>query len=138
MSNERPPTREPKAGKMLVVDDDSLVLNSCVRIFTDEGYEVITADNPKDGLDLASQSAFDVILCDWKMPSMSGDAVVKILNERDPETPILMITGYPALERAIAAFKRGAMDYIAKPFTPEEISDAVRQAIGRRKKSRAP
>jgi DNA-binding NtrC family response regulator len=122
-----------KKKKMLVIDDDSLILHSCSRIFTGEGYEVVTTDNPQEGLDIASRSMFDVILCDWKMPKMSGMDVVEMLVTKSPDSAIVMITGYPILERAIQAFKRGAADYIAKPFTPEEIINAVNEALDRRR-----
>jgi DNA-binding NtrC family response regulator len=124
---------QPKKKKMLVIDDDSLVLYSCRRIFAEEGYEVITVDNPQEGLDIASKSTFDVILCDWKMPKMNGIELVKMLDGHNPDSAIVMITGFPALERAIEAFKHGVADYIAKPFTPEEIINAVNEALNRKK-----
>lgn len=129
-------TRRKK--KLLVIDDDVLILNSCRRIFMDEGFEVITADNPQEGLNLANLSDFDVILCDWRMPKMNGIELVEILCHRCLNSAIIMITGFPALERAIQAFKHGAVDYIAKPFTPDEIIDIVNEALEskRREKQR--
>jgi FixJ family two-component response regulator len=64
---------------------------------------------------------------------MSGMDVVELLVTKSPDSAIVMITGYPILERAIQAFKRGAADYIAKPFTPEEIINAVNEALDRKK-----
>jgi formate/nitrite transporter len=117
------------ANRMLVIDDDKTVLESCQRVFRDEGYEVVVASDPWEGLNLASSTYFDVILCDWKMPGLDGLDVVQELDRRSPDSAVVMITGYPALERATEAMKRGAMDYVSKPFTPEEITQAVKKAL---------
>jgi formate/nitrite transporter len=117
------------AHRMLVIDDDKTVLESCQRVFRDEGYEVVAASDPGEGLNLASSTYFDVILCDWKMPGLDGLDVVQELDRRSPDSAVVMITGYPALERATEAMKRGAMDYVSKPFTPEEIILAVKKAL---------
>jgi formate/nitrite transporter len=121
-----------KSNKMLVIDDDSVVLDSCRKIFTAEGFEVVTTDRAREGLDLVSDTKFDIILCDWKMPELDGIDVVEMLDKRSPESAVVMISGFPAVERAAEVMKRGAMDYMAKPFTPEEISAAVRKAIKRK------
>jgi formate/nitrite transporter len=118
--------------RMLVIDDESVVLSSCRRIFMEEGYEVVTTDSPRQGLDLASGSRFDIILCDWRMPELDGVDVVEMLDKRSPESAVVMITGFPAVDRATEVMKRGAMDYVAKPFTPEEIVDAVNRALKRK------
>jgi formate/nitrite transporter len=117
---------------MLVIDDESIVLESCRRIFREQGFDVVTSANPRDALQEVSERRFDVILCDWKMPQMDGVDVVEVLDRRSPETAIIMISGYPSLERATEVMKRGAMDYVPKPFTPEEITGAVRRALSRR------
>ena len=123
--------------KMLVIDDESLVLSSVRRIFSDEGYEVVTTDDPRKGLEMAQDAHYDVILCDWRMPQLDGIDVVEMIDKRSPDSAIVMITGYPALERATEAMKRGAVDYLAKPFTPEEIIAAVDKALKRKKQLNA-
>ena len=133
MDNKKKPSKKKT---MLVIDDDSLVLESCRRIFIDEGYQVSTADNPTEGLALASKSTYDVILCDWRMPTMNGLDVVEILDKHHHDSAIIMITGFPALERAINAFKRGVIDYISKPFTPDEIINVVNEALTRKKQKK--
>jgi len=118
--------------KMLVIDDEKVVLESCRKIFTDEGFDVITTDKPPEGLKLISEKHFDVVLCDWKMPDFDGLDVVEEIQNRSPDSSIVMISGYPTVGRAIEAMKRGAMDYLAKPFTPEEISRVVKKAVQRK------
>lgn len=115
--------------RMLVIDDDKTVLDSCRRIFSTEGFEVITTEAPQEGLRMASEKAFDVILVDWKMPGLDGLDVVQELDRRAPDSTVVMISGYPALDRATEAMKRGAMDYVAKPFTPDEIILVVKKAV---------
>lgn len=120
------------AEKMLVIDDEKVVLESCRKIFTDEGFEVVTTDSPQKGLQLISDSSFDVVLCDWKMPGFDGMDVVEEIDQRAPDSTVVMISGYPSIDRATEAMKRGAMDYVAKPFTPEEITEVVRKALRRK------
>jgi formate/nitrite transporter len=117
---------------MLIIDDETLVLESCRKVFEAEAYDVVCTTSPKEGLRLASDTKFDVILCDWKMPGFDGMDVVEELDRRTPESAMVMISGYPAVERATEAMKRGAMDYVSKPFKPEEIIDVVNRAQKRK------
>lgn len=117
---------------MLIIDDEEIVLNSCRKIFSSEGFNVVITSSPAEGLRLASDSAYDVILCDWKMPGFDGLDVVEEINRRSPESAVVMISGYPSVGRATEAMKRGAMDYVAKPFTPEEIMGTVKKAVQRK------
>jgi formate/nitrite transporter len=122
---------------MLVIDDEAIVRESCRRIFSEHGFDVTTSASARDALQQVSTTRFDVILCDWKMPEMDGVDVVEVLDKRSPDTAIIMISGYPSLERATDVMKRGAMDYVPKPFTPEEIVGAVTRAMSRRKQLEA-
>jgi formate/nitrite transporter len=115
--------------RMLVIDDEDVVLESCRKIFSKEGFNVITTSSAGEGLKLIADSKFDIVLCDWKMPGFDGMDVVEEIDNRAPQTPIVMISGYPTLGRATEAMKRGAMDYVPKPFTPEEITEAVKRAM---------
>lgn len=118
--------------KMLVIDDEVIVLNSCRKVFNSDGYDVTVTTSPREGLEMAEGSRFDVILCDWMMPEFSGMDVLEELGRISPESTVVMISGYPNVGRATEAMKRGAMDYIAKPFTPEEILETVRRATQRK------
>ena len=120
------------AEKMLIIDDEEIVLKSCRKIFEAEGFEVVTTSNPQEGLRLVSEAAFDVILCDWMMPGFDGMDVVEEIDKRSPNSTVVMISGYPSVGRATEAMKRGAMDYVAKPFRPEEIIEVVKKAVRRK------
>ncbi len=120
------------AEKMLIIDDEEIVLRSCRKIFEAEGFEVTTTTNPQEGLNLVAEKAFDVVLVDWMMPGFDGMDVVEEIDKRSPNSAIVMISGYPTVGRATEAMKRGAMDYIAKPFRPEEIIEVVKKAVRRK------
>jgi formate/nitrite transporter len=120
------------AEKMLIIDDEEIVLRSCRKIFEAEGFEVVTTSNPQEGLKLVSEASFDVILCDWMMPGFDGMDVVEEIDKRSPNSAVVMISGYPTVGRATEAMKRGAMDYLAKPFRPEEIIEVVKKAVRRK------
>ncbi len=117
---------------MLIIDDEEIVLKSCRKIFEAEGFEVVTTTNPQEGLNLVSTKSFDVILVDWMMPGLDGMDVVEELDKRSPNSAVVMISGYPSVGRATEAMKRGAMDYVAKPFKPEEIALVVKKAVRRK------
>ncbi len=117
------------AKRMLVIDDDEVVLESCRKIFSGEGFDVVATTNPQVGLKLTSDSPFDVILVDWKMPGFDGMDVIGELDRCTPDSAVVMISGYPTVGRAAEAMKRGAMDYVPKPFSPDEISVAVKRSL---------
>jgi formate transporter len=118
--------------RMLIIDDEEVVLESCRKIFEAEGFDVVITTSPQEGLRLASDSSFDVILCDWKMPGFDGMDVVEELDRCSADSAVVMISGYPSVGRAAEAMKRGAMDYVSKPFTPDEIADTVKNAVRRK------
>jgi DNA-binding NtrC family response regulator len=120
------------AERMLIIDDEDVILESCRRIFSAEGFQVSCTTSPPEGLRLIADSSFDVILCDWKMPGFDGMDVLEELERRSPHSAVVMISGYPTPARQTEALKRGAMDYVAKPFTPGEIVEIVRKAIRRK------
>ncbi len=113
---------------LLIIDDDPIVLDSCRKVFVPEGYEVAVTVNPREGLELASRNSYDVILCDWQMPEFNGMDVVERLNDICPHATVVMISGYPTVNRATDAMRRGAMDFVSKPFTPAQILEAVQKA----------
>ncbi|MGQ9509886.1 MAG: response regulator [Thermodesulfobacteriota bacterium] len=120
------------AERMLIIDDEEIVLRSCRKIFEAEGFEVTTTANPQEGLNLVAERSFDVVYVDWMMPGFNGMDVVEEIYKRSPKSAIVMISGYPPVGRTTEAMKRGAMDYIAKPFRPEEIIEVVKKAVRRK------
>jgi formate/nitrite transporter len=118
---------------VLVIDDEPVVLESCRRIFSDRGWRVTATASPREALGLVAAEHFDLIVSDWKMPEMDGVDLVEVLDKRSPDAAIVMITGYPSVDRATEVMKRGAMDFLSKPFTPEELTGAADRALARKR-----
>lgn len=117
-------------GKILVIDDEDIVLRSCHRALTPEGYDVRTAKSGVDGLKMLENEIFNLVLLDVKMPDMDGIEVLKKIKEKWPHVVVIIITGYSAIATAVSSIKLGAYDYIEKPFTPEGILSAIKKALG--------
>jgi two-component system response regulator PilR (NtrC family) len=113
-----------------VVDDESGIRETLGYIFKKEGFEVLLASNFAEGQAAALRSNPDVILCDIKMPDGNGLDLLKQVKEEHPQTPMIMITAHTSTEDAIEAMKRGAVDYISKPFNNDELVLIVRRALG--------
>ncbi|UCH10705.1 MAG: sigma-54-dependent Fis family transcriptional regulator [Fidelibacterota bacterium] len=117
---------------ILVIDDDEPIRDSCQQTLSKAGCRVKTAKEGNEGLLLFKEEAFDVILLDLKMPGRSGVEILEQIKEDNPETIVIIMTGYPSVETAIQTMKMGAYDYISKPFTPEELRINVRRALEKR------
>jgi len=115
--------------KILVVDDETSMREFLAILLGREGYVVETAADAESALARLSESSFDLILSDVKMPGLNGIALLERVKRSWPDTAVLMITAYTAAEDAVEAMKRGAYDYIAKPFKVEELKILVRNAL---------
>ena len=115
--------------KILVVDDEKVIRNGCREVLTQEGYEVILAENGELGLKMIEKAHFDVILLDLMMPGLSGFDVLSHVKALHPDTSIIVITGYATVENSIEAMKKGAFDFIPKPFSPDQLRVVVSKAI---------
>jgi len=122
------------ANKILVIDDEKNFGESLRKLFKDEGYEIATAYSGQEGLRKARREPFDLMIVDLKMPDINGLDVLKKIKEEQPDTMMVMITGYSTIESVTEAFKTGAFDYISKPFTPKEISSVVEKALETKKR----
>ena len=115
--------------RILVVDDEMIVCESCKRILEEEGYEVETALSGKEAFEKMKANPFDIVITDLKMPGIDGMEVLRTFRKEYPDSIIIMITGFSTVETAVEAIKLGAFDYIPKPFTPDEVSIVVKKAI---------
>ena len=119
--------------RVLVVDDEQVLLDGCEATLIKSGYEVETALSTEEALEKIETAKYDVIVTDLKLPGLSGMEFLKILKDREPDSDTIMITGYATVQTAVEAMKLGAFDYIAKPFTPDELRGVVGRAIEHRK-----
>jgi CheY-like chemotaxis protein len=118
----------PAPAPLLVVDDEDIVCQSCTRILSNEGFRVDTQTNPVEGLKMAASTDYAAILLDLKMREMDGLEFLDQLRRTNADVPVIVITGYPSQDTADASVRLGASNYLAKPFTPEELKDSVRRA----------
>lgn len=117
---------------VLVIDDERTVCNSCSRILSEGGYAVRTALNGEEGLRHLEKGPFDLAIVDLRMPGLDGIHVLREVRQKCPETPVIVITGYSSVGSAVEVMKLGAVDYLPKPFTPDELSSAAAKALERR------
>lgn len=115
--------------KILIIDDEPIVLKSCERIFKNEDIEIDTAASGEEGIEKIDAGRFDIVITDLMMPGIGGMEVVKHIKARHSDIITIIFTGYATVETAREALKLGVFDYIPKPFTPSELRDVVHNAI---------
>ena len=118
---------------ILIIDDEETMRDSCRQTLSRDGNRVEVAEDGSKGLSLLRTESFDLVILDLKMPGLSGMEVLKKIKEDDPEAMVIVITGYATVESAVEAMKRGAYDFIPKPFTPDSLRVIVKRALDRRK-----
>ena len=118
-----------KQERVLIVDDDKVIREGLLRILKAEGYLVEALSSGRQALDCLEEQDFDLIITDLKMPGMSGLEVLQAIKAEHPDLPVILITGYAAIDNAVEVMKSGASDYLAKPFANEEIVQKVRKAL---------
>jgi len=124
---------ENKKGKILVLDDEQIVLDSVTRILGEESFEVQSCRKGEDALALLKEGGFDIFITDLKMPGMDGLQAMESMTEVDPDLSMIMFTAYSTVESAVKAMKLGAVDYIRKPFTPDQLTALVNSVMTARK-----
>jgi DNA-binding NtrC family response regulator len=124
-------------GRILLVDDEDIVLRSCQRILGGD-YEIDTARDGLAALGMVNEKDYDVLVLDIKMPRMDGIEVLRRVKEARPDVDVIMVTGLHEIGTAVKAMKLGALDYLPKPFEPEELQLAVGRAFDRRAALRGP
>jgi len=118
---------------ILVIDDDEAIRDSCSQVFKKEGYTAKTAKDGTEGLKLFKKEFFHAVLLDLKLPDLDGMEILSRIEEENPETPVIIITGFATIESAVEAMKRGASDYLAKPFSPEQLRVITKKVLESRK-----
>jgi two-component system response regulator AtoC len=119
--------------KVLVIDDEAGVRRTLSMILEDEGYQVIAASDGREGLERALKEEPDLILCDIRMPRMDGLEFLEEYKKKNGQALVITITAYGSNELAVEAMKKGAYDYLPKPFTTAEVVLTLRKAEEREK-----
>ncbi|KPK94539.1 MAG: hypothetical protein AMJ94_01625 [Deltaproteobacteria bacterium SM23_61] len=126
------PRERAAMASILVVDDERIIRDGCLRILGKLGYEVREAGSGEEGLNLLQDGPCDLLLLDLKMPGLSGMEVLQRVRENHPGLMVVVITGYATVESAVEAMKAGAYDFIPKPFTPDQLRLVVHRALEKR------
>jgi CheY-like chemotaxis protein/glycine cleavage system H lipoate-binding protein len=128
---KRAEVANPKA-KILCVDDEEVILGSFRKILVLDGYSVDTVETGQEALGLIQKHHYDFVFTDLKMPLMDGVEVCKSVKFMRPDIDVIIITGYASVETAVETMKYGAMDYVQKPFTEDELIEFVKKALIKR------
>ncbi|MGD9175955.1 MAG: response regulator, partial [Desulfobacterales bacterium] len=114
--------------RLLIIDDEENMRHMLSKVLTKAGYTIETASNGHEGLKMTDRNAYDFILCDIKMPNMSGMDFLKAARDKIRSTTVIMMSAYGTIDTAIAAMKLGAYDYISKPFKTDEVYLTLKKA----------
>ena len=128
---KRAEIEDPKA-RILCVDDETVILDSFRKILVLDGYAVDTVENGREALGLIQTHSYDFVFTDLKMPEMDGVEVTKSVKHIRPDIDVIIITGYATVETAVECMKYGAMDYVQKPFTEDELLDFTKKSLIKR------
>jgi CheY-like chemotaxis protein len=129
---KRVEVKNPKA-RILAVDDESIILDSFRKILVVAGYSIDTVEKGREALGLILKRDYDFVFTDLKMPEMDGLEVTKAVKHLRPDIDVIVITGYASIETAVETMKYGAMDYVQKPFTEDELIEFFNKSLIKRK-----
>jgi putative two-component system response regulator len=115
--------------RVLCVDDEPAILLILSRLLAAQGFEPVTCGSPVTAVRMFDESTFDFVITDLQMPGMDGLALMKALRERQPDLPVMVVTGHGTVDTAMKALREGASGMLVKPFTGEELKAELRRAL---------
>jgi DNA-binding NtrC family response regulator len=121
------------SARILIVDDEEIVIKSCLRILAGDEFQVESVQDGREALKKIEENPYDVVILDIMMPTIDGLEVLRRVKETHPNVDVIMITGLSQVDTAVQAMKLGAFDYISKPFEPDELKLVVFRALERRR-----
>lgn len=121
----------PAPARILVIDDEEIIHKSLRKILRRHGHAVDSAMRAQEGLDRLREAPYDLVLTDLMMPEMNGVELLEVMRKEGIAVPVIMITGYPTIRTAVEALRLGAVDYLAKPFTRDELLGPVNRVLRR-------
>ena len=116
--------------RVLVIDDEKVICDACYLVLTEKGHTVDQRLTGKTGLLAIEQGPYDLILLDMKLPDIDGMEILKTVREKFPASCVIVMTGYSTMSHAVQTMKQGAADYLAKPFTDDELISAIEKSCG--------
>ena len=137
MKTVKPETTAATAkGRILLVDDEPTLQRAYGRILRAAGFQVETAGDGRQALDFVRSQSFDCVVSDISMPQLDGLQMLKAVRERDPDLPVILMTGRPAVSSAVQALEYGALRYLVKPIDGDALAEAVQQGVHLRQVAR--
>lgn len=124
----------PYPHHVLLVEDELTLAKGLAMVMREEGYDVDIADTGRSALEKFAANGFDLLVADLRLPDIDGMDVIQHVRKGQPETKVVIITGYPSVSSAVQAVKMGVSDYLRKPFTDDEFMEAVKGALKAREK----
>lgn len=115
--------------KILVIEDDKLMQEALSGVLESIGHNVHCEGDGRAGFENFQQNAYDLVITDLRMAGIDGLGVIREIKAKNPDMPVIMITGYPTVETSVEAIKSGATDFITKPFEISMVEVAIRQAL---------
>jgi len=122
-------SKETMPAEILVIDDEVAVNNNIRKILSKKGFNVDQAVTKSEAFEKIEENAYALVLLDLKIPEVNGLELLKAIRDQRPDTMVIIITGYASIETAVESSRLGAVDYIPKPFTPDEIRNATEKAF---------
>ena len=120
-----------QSARILIIDDEKGMLDLLSYELGGQGYQVVTAMNGREGLERVKRDRFQLVITDVKMPGMDGVEVLQEIKKLDPDLEVIMTTGFGTIETAVAAMKKGAYDFIQKPFNLNEVTNLIEKVLER-------
>ncbi len=115
--------------RILIVDDEKVIREGVERALAGKGYTISKAENGERGIEMIQEEGFDIVLLDLMMPGIDGFGVLEWVKTNEPHIQVIVVTGFATVSKAVTAMKRGAFDFVGKPFTPDYIRIVVDRAI---------
>ena len=122
-----------KSIRILVIDDESVICDACELVLTEKGHTIDRCMTGKIGLQAIKKGNYDIILLDMKLPDIDGMEILQVVCEKTPKACVIVMTGYSTMANAVQAMKLGATDYLAKPFTDDELISAIEMAFSKQR-----
>jgi DNA-binding NtrC family response regulator len=122
--------------RVLVIDDETVICDACDLVLSEKGHKVTARENGKTGLDAVREGSYDVLLLDMKLPDIDGMDILKVVQDEKPELCTIVMTGYSSISNAVQAMREGADNYLAKPFTEDELLQAIEESYASRSRAR--
>jgi DNA-binding NtrC family response regulator len=120
-----------RALSILVIDDESVICDACQLVLAEKGHTVDRCLTGETGLLALAHGKYDLILLDMKLPDIDGTEILKIVGKKETAPCVIVMTGYSTMSNALQAMKLGASDYLAKPFTDDELVEAIEKSCSR-------